>query len=143
MKSIFRNAYLGNSLEFFSEIKSGVLSDEISILLSNDIYYKRETLSNNVSSIPVCLSKSTVNIVFHVASGEHMVPGPFHSPRMWYSDVICTVSGSLDPYQRVPRSPKSKKAPECIGQSSTEENKSPTSDQVCFFWIYTGFIPIN
>ncbi|XP_064627185.1 syntaxin-binding protein 5-like isoform X2 [Lineus longissimus] len=37
--------------------------------------------------------------------------------------------GSLDPYQRVPRSPKSKKAPECVGQSSTEENKSPTSDQ--------------
>ncbi|XP_064627191.1 syntaxin-binding protein 5-like isoform X7 [Lineus longissimus] len=38
--------------------------------------------------------------------------------------------GSLDPYQRVPRSPKSKKAPECVGQSSTEENKSPTSDQI-------------
>jgi hypothetical protein len=37
MKSNFRRAYLSNGLEFLSEIKSGVLSDENSISLSNDI----------------------------------------------------------------------------------------------------------
>jgi hypothetical protein len=55
MKSNFRRAYmyLSNGLECFSEIKSGVLSDQNSILLSNNIYCKRETLShlcNNLST---------------------------------------------------------------------------------------------
>jgi hypothetical protein len=44
MTSNFTRAYLSNGLEFLSEIKSGVLSDENSILLSNNIYYKRERL---------------------------------------------------------------------------------------------------
>jgi hypothetical protein len=44
MKSDYRREYLSNGLEFLSEIKSGVLSDENSMLLSNNIYYKRETL---------------------------------------------------------------------------------------------------
>jgi hypothetical protein len=35
MKSNFRRAYLSNGLEFLSEIKSGVLGDENSILLTH------------------------------------------------------------------------------------------------------------
>lgn len=40
--------------------------------------------------------------------------------------------GSMDPYQRAPRSPRGKKPQnaEGVGQNS-EESKSPTTDQVC------------
>jgi hypothetical protein len=51
----FRRAYLSNGLEFLSEIKSGVLSDENSILLSNNIYYKRETLKFFLDKIKKCI----------------------------------------------------------------------------------------